>query len=177
MRTPFSRRAFTLVELIAVMAIVALLVSLAIPEVQRFLERARSTACAGNLRGIGLAVRNYINDNDGTFPVIETNPGNPIYPEEVGARGMLESLEPYGLTSNMLRCPSDVRGPNYFAQRGTSYEWRPVIDGETAINPILYTRRGERQVNPARVRIVMDFTPVHNGRQNQLFADGRVRNF
>jgi prepilin-type N-terminal cleavage/methylation domain-containing protein/prepilin-type processing-associated H-X9-DG protein len=177
MKHSFSRRAFTLVELIAVLALVSLLISLAIPEMQRFLERARSTACASNLRSIGLAVRNYINEHDGTFPVIETNPDNPIYPEEVQARGMLETLEPYGVTVNMLRCPSDLRGPDYFDQRGTSYEWRPVIDGENSVNPIFYTRRGARQVSPSRVRIVMDFTPVHNGRQNRLFADGRVRNF
>lgn len=177
MKSSSSRLAFTLVELIAVIALVAILVGLMVPEAQRLVERARSTACSANLRNIGMAVRNYINDNDGTYPVIETNPEAPIYPEEVQARGMLETLEPYGVTGRSLLCPSDRRGPDYFAQRGTSYEWRPVIDGESSLNPILYTRRGERQVDPARVRIVMDFTPVHNGRQNLLFADGRVRNF
>jgi prepilin-type N-terminal cleavage/methylation domain-containing protein/prepilin-type processing-associated H-X9-DG protein len=177
MKPPPSHRAFTLVELIAVIALLAILVGLTIPEFHRLVERARSTACSANLRNIGMAVRNYINDHDGTFPVIETNPENPVYPDEVEARGMLETLENYGVTSKVLMCPSDRRGADYFAQRGTSYEWRPVIDGEPAMNPLLYTRRGERHVDPARVRLVMDFTPVHNGRQNLLFADGRVRSF
>ncbi len=172
-----DRCGFTLVELIITLAIIGLLVALAIPQVNGFLDRSRSTACLANLRAIGVAVRNYINDNDSTFPVIETNPASPIYPEEVGAKGMLETLEPYGLVAAALRCPADVRARNYFAQRGTSYEWRPVVDDEPALNPVIYTRRGERQVNPSRVRLVIDIDAVHNGRQNQLYGDGRVRGF
>lgn len=172
-----SCRAFTILELLVVLAIVALLASLAVPEFNRFLDQARSTACAGNLRNIGIAVRGYISDHDGTFPVIETNPEEPIYPEEVEARGMLETLEDYGITLNTLRCQSDVAGPNYFAARGTSYEWRPLIDGENSLNPLMFTRRGERRVSPARVRICMDIAPVHGGRHNLLYGDGRIRKF
>lgn len=170
-------RGFTLVELIITMAIVGLLVGLAMPEFSRFLDRSRSTACVANLRTIGVAVRNYINDNDATFPVIETNPASPIYPEDLGAKGMFETLQPYGLVESALRCPADVRARNYFASRGTSYEWRPVVDDEPALNPVIYTRRGERQVSPSRVRLVIDIDAVHNGRQNQLYGDGRVRGF
>jgi prepilin-type N-terminal cleavage/methylation domain-containing protein/prepilin-type processing-associated H-X9-DG protein len=170
-------RAFTLLEMLVVLSLVAVLIGLAIPEFQRFIDRARSTACSSNLRSIGVTVRNYINEHEGTFPVIETNPENPIYPEGVEARGLFETLEPYGLTQANLRCPGDIAGPNYFADRGTSYEWRPVIDGEIALNPVFYTRRGERRVNPARVRLVIDISPVHNGRMNQLRGDGSVRAF
>lgn len=168
---------FTLLEILVVLTILALLLGLAVPELNRYIDRANSTACAANLRSIGLAVRNYINENDGTFPIIETNPDNPIYPDDVEARPMLETLEPYGITARTLRCPADVRGRNYFAQRGTSYEWRPVVDDENFQAPKIYTRRGERSVNPARVRLVIDIDAVHNGRQNQLYGDGRVRSF
>ncbi len=170
--------AFTLIELLLVVAIIALLISLAVPEFGRFVDRARSVGCAGNLRSIGISVRNYINDNDGTYPVIETNPEDPIYPEEVGAKGMLETLEPYGLTAATLSCKADVTGSNHFAKRGTSYEWRPSVDDEPALQPKILTRRGsERSVNPARVRLCIDIEPVHNGRMNVLYGDGRVRNF
>jgi prepilin-type N-terminal cleavage/methylation domain-containing protein len=175
---PFSeRRGFTLVELLAVLAILAILFALGVPEYNRYIDRANSAACAANLRAIGLAVRNYINENDGTFPIIETNPDNPIYPAEVEARPMLETLEPYGITARTLRCPSDVRARNYFGARGTSYEWRPVVDDENFMSPKIYTRRGERSVNPSRIRLVIDIDAVHNGRQNQLYGDGRVRSF
>jgi prepilin-type N-terminal cleavage/methylation domain-containing protein len=172
-----ARHGFTLLELLVVLALVGILAGLAVPEFQNFIDRSRSVACASNLRAIGITVRNYVNENEGTFPVIETNPDNPIYPDEVEARGILETLEPYGLVAGNLRCPGDVAGPNYFASRGTSYEWRPMVDGENSLNPVFYTRRGERNVNPARVRLVIDMAPVHNGRQNQLRGDGSVRSF
>ena len=173
-QTRFRNPGFTLIELLVTIGIIALIIGLAMPEVNRFIDRSRSTACLANLRVIGVSVRNFINDNDGTFPIIETNPESPIYPDDVEAKGMLETLEPYGMPPAALRCPSDVRARNYFASRGTSYEWSPVVDDEPAINPVFYTRRGARRVSPARVRLVMDIDAVHNSRQNRLYGDGGV---
>jgi prepilin-type N-terminal cleavage/methylation domain-containing protein/prepilin-type processing-associated H-X9-DG protein len=170
-------RAFTLLELMMVIAILALLAVLSVPEFSRFIERARSASCAANLKAIGIATSLYVGENNGTFPIIETNPADPVYPEEVEAKSLLETLGPYGLDPGNLRCPADTAGPNYFARFGTSYEWRPVIDGENSIAPVLYTRRGARTVSPKRVRIAMDYSPVHHGRMNFVFADGRVRRF
>ncbi len=52
-------RGFSLVELIAVLAITALLAGLLIPAVQSAREASRRALCAGNLRQIGLALNSY----------------------------------------------------------------------------------------------------------------------
>ena len=57
MRT--ARRAFTLVELLVVIAIIGLLIGLLLPAVQAAREAARRTSCKNNLKQIGLALHQH----------------------------------------------------------------------------------------------------------------------
>lgn len=66
---PFRRRqAFTLVELLCVIAIVGILAAILIPVVGSVRESARIGACVSNLRQIGTAFQLYAADNRGLYP-------------------------------------------------------------------------------------------------------------
>jgi prepilin-type processing-associated H-X9-DG protein/prepilin-type N-terminal cleavage/methylation domain-containing protein len=62
-----DRVAFTLVELLVVMAIITLLAALALPAVLRARETGRSNSCKSNLRQLGLALLQY-HDVYGAYP-------------------------------------------------------------------------------------------------------------
>lgn len=70
--TPLSRpnragTGFTLVEMLVVLAVVALLISITIPAVMQARESARKAQCANNLRQIGLAIHGHLT-HKGYFP-------------------------------------------------------------------------------------------------------------
>src|SRR4051812_6903371 len=60
-------RAFTLVEMLVVISIIAVLAALLFPAVSGMQERGRATQDMNNLRQIGLATQMYLNDNDNNF--------------------------------------------------------------------------------------------------------------
>lgn len=171
------QRGFTLVELIAVIAIIAILASLLFPAIPAMMARAESTKCMSNLRQAGIALLLAAGENDNCFPYIESDPEQPVYPPEYEAKSLLATLQPYGLGEQHVQCPTDLNGANYFARKGSSYEWRPYVDGESIVDPQYYKPSGAWPVPPSRVRIATDYERIHNDGINMLYADGHVRGF
>ncbi len=70
------RQGFTWIELVVVLFIIAILVALVLPAMQRGHGPVRRTQCLNNIRNIGLAVQNYATQNAGKLPFIETHDRN-----------------------------------------------------------------------------------------------------
>ena len=68
--------AFTLVELLVVISIIALLVAILLPALNKAREQAKLISCMSNVRQVGLACITYAADNEGWYP---ENPGQTGY--------------------------------------------------------------------------------------------------
>ena len=65
-RSPY--RAVTLIELLVVIACIAILAALLFPVFAKARDKARQSACASNERQFGLAILQYVQDDNESYP-------------------------------------------------------------------------------------------------------------
>ncbi|MGC8667643.1 MAG: prepilin-type N-terminal cleavage/methylation domain-containing protein [Chthonomonadales bacterium] len=183
------RAAFTVIEMLVVVAVLGILLGLVVPAVVAARENGRIAGCQSNLRQRGQAMALYMSDYDGIYPFgldpYEWQSGHedgghkkgPKYRDRFLAMADLRDLLlPYGASLELWRCPSDRPGAgesvSTYVAAGTSYwygYWLPALGAGEGFFP-----------DPAG-NIVMGEYGAHRGTnlfdwmKNELFADYHVK--
>ena len=111
-------KAFTLIEVLVVIGIIAVLLSLLLPTLARSRDAANRVQCASNLRQIGQAIINYSTQNKGWAPL---KGGQAQYPYEWGKPTLVEPLKRYGLNLKIMASPTqDLFNPPWDTWPGHS---------------------------------------------------------
>ncbi|WP_174721499.1 DUF1559 domain-containing protein [Capsulimonas corticalis] len=98
------RHAFTLIELLVVVAIIAIIAAILFPAFAKVREKARQITCVSNEKQLGLALLQYVQDNDERMPGDHRGVAYPT-----GA-GWGAEIFPYVKSIAVYKCPDDPTG-------------------------------------------------------------------
>jgi len=120
---PRARDGFTLIEMLIVVAIMAILAAILFPAFEIARENGRRASCQTNLHQLGLCFVQYSQDSDERFP-----PGQIYTPNNVVSVGWAGPLYTYAKSTNVYFCPDDP----------TVVEQLHVTDNLTGVFPVSY---------------------------------------
>lgn len=166
-----TKRAFTLVELLVVISVIALLLAILMPALAKSREQGKAVTCLSNLRQFAIAANLYTLNNDGFYPIAYMKDPDPmdsisitiewdfinITDLNIGQQRLEPGLLWQGQTIEKIhQCPSFKGIPNSDSPySGYSYNTSYIGRGPN-----------EAQKIPARV------TDVKNSANCVLFGDG-----
>lgn len=186
--------AFTLVELLTVISIIAILAALLLPAVSRSQLRAKRVWCESNLRQIGIAFHSFAHDHNSKFPMeVSMNDGGS---QEFVQNGYLvngpfyfafrhfQTLSTILVTPKILICPADTRLPagNFSALQNANVSYFVGVDADYFKPVSILAGDGNLAASPQRPTILRSEAGVrlqwtrelHQFKGNVLFADGHV---
>lgn len=187
-----SRRAFTLVELLSVIAIVGVLAAIILSVTVSSRERANVSRCSANLRQIGLSVQLYAADNQGWLPLAATPPNNTSM---ISRDGPLASYwGPYGANTALetfnrsapVRCPTVgydtvvyVFNVHMLGYPGQGYKQRRLAETVSPAGKIIGAEgtRGFASTSGSYIKAWNEdgvLIKPHDGALNVLFLDAHV---
>ncbi|MDA3874426.1 MAG: prepilin-type N-terminal cleavage/methylation domain-containing protein [Kiritimatiellae bacterium] len=183
-----SRNAFTLIEMLVVIGVIALLIALIVPAASGAMERARRTKCMSNLRSLVTGIIAFAVNNDGFFPHSANNSNSWPYDGDWAVH-YSDFYENYVNDKQAYYCPTGlVNNPRFegsknfevFPEDGpgawrvnTSYNYFYGGDHWTTPRPNYRNRRGgyanmDEITNFSSSTIVADVMKLGNNRQPDL---------
>lgn len=169
-----DRHAFTLIELLAVIATIGLLSAITVPVTSNALKEAKSAKCQSHLRSMAQAVGVYLTEHNGSFPMaLEQAPGNrrgwDFVIEGSGSSTVIRPgviWESYGVQQN-LQCPSFDGSANSPNDPYTGYNYNASYLGGMRIEAWGFLMSNTRSANILHVR---------SPSQTAMFGDGEYAN-
>jgi prepilin-type N-terminal cleavage/methylation domain-containing protein len=134
---------FTLIEVLVVVAILAMLAAIMLPSFSKARETAKRLTCQSNLRVLAGAWTEYLDDHDGHF--LKGINMNVNYGGRQGAIPPFQRSKPLNLYvglpdivfegAEVFQCPTDEGSrtvkPSYYRYVGTSYQTNPMLIGQS----------------------------------------------
>jgi len=131
-----TARLFTLIEMMVVIAIIAVIAALLVPAVTKARDKVRTTQCSSNIRQVMIATLMYLEGNDDVFPpqywAYDALLYCPNRVETVTQYGNYQCyVEPYAESMEVFMCPSSSQAEPK-ARFAYDYAGNTLMDGQPA---------------------------------------------
>jgi prepilin-type N-terminal cleavage/methylation domain-containing protein len=163
-----EQHAFTLVELLVAVAIIALLAGIAFPAYRWIVKSSEASVCKSNLAQIGSALSLYLSDHNLRLPELAVGRDS-IEDESTPTIDTL--LMPYASSRDVFLCPGDHEGIG--ERTGTSYLWNHLLNGQRLDNMSFFGIRDD----PKRIPVIADKEGFHEAEEvkaNILYGDFHI---
>lgn len=164
-----NNRAFTLVEIMVTLAIVAVLAGVAMAGYSKWIRHAENAKCLTHMKGIGAALGTYTVDHEG-WPQMPEDLGDKEEEEEW--KWWIKTMEPYGITQATWLCPTEDKERRRYARK--SGEKRDDYEGTYIPTDFDDGRDTPYKWNQPWL---IERGNWHGKGQNVLLPDGSIRPF
>lgn len=194
MKTTFSRsssHAFSIVDLLVILAIIAILAAMLLPALASSKRKATAINCTNNLKQLGLSFRVWEGDYGDKYPMAVPARRGGTMEYNTGA----DTFRHFQVMSNeifnpkILICPSDTRQPaaNFVRLKNENVSYFVDLDAVSDVNPQLLLT-GDRNITgpSAPVNGILKLSPgqtagwtatMHVNQGNVGLADGSVQQY
>jgi prepilin-type N-terminal cleavage/methylation domain-containing protein/prepilin-type processing-associated H-X9-DG protein len=203
---PRRRSGFTLIEILTVIAIIALLAAILFPVFSRAREKARATTCLSNLQQLGMAFQQYVQDAGRRYPGAGEfqkwgNGAHWVSGTNSTTEGLAGNNAPYDLSTTHPSANIEGGALYPYVRNGDVYHCPSAKDGDIkrvtySMNCAIAGMNDVRLRTPSEIVLLVDeahnndgffytetnnstdtITDVHNGAGNILFTDGHAKSY
>jgi hypothetical protein len=187
-----SERALTRIEVVIIIAVLAVLAAMLFSLLQKNRERTRRSVCIDNLKHDGLGFRQFVIDSDSRYPMaVSTNyGGSKDYVETGEVFRQFQALSNQLISPKFLLCPADkARSPakDFSTLNNTNISYFIGLDAdETSPSMLLAGDRNLTNGIPLPPNRIMELTSnsvvgwtaeMHNRQGNIALSDGSVQSW
>ncbi|OQA85017.1 MAG: putative major pilin subunit [Lentisphaerae bacterium ADurb.Bin242] len=164
------KRKFTLIELLIVIAIIAILAGILLPALNKARETALRISCAGNLKTLGTGILFYADSHAGYLPQIRFESSGQNSDLHVSLINELRLPKSYTVAKKgPMTCPVFITRNGYIASNSYLRPWYyDASDGSGNSGIVVYSYGGNQHVFPMAGSTILSYLPTTSVKNDRI---------